>query len=635
MDFVICLTWMIAVTFFEGALGYAFIRGVGALLLRGQETRELPAVSLSKAFLLGLVLHLWLVLLCRIFIDSLSYATMLPLCLSLPGVRMMNGALYRASEKFDFDSLLWLSVIVFIGSSVLNTAEGLSTSWTNAYGDFGWHIGMIASFVFGGNLPPSYHIFPGQTLSYPFFVNLWSSILWTPSSHWWRTLPLVFLAQWTICWGIVGAMLRGRGLGIMPWILFFGGGTIGYAIDSLFVLGWFPDATRGAHQLIERGGPWVPFLTTIWVPQRAAMFGLAVLSVAMVSIVRLEDGLRASALSVAWARELVLTSTLIGASLLVHTHFVVMFALLTVPLLTYSIYRHPYWRTLEAASGERELWERTLVLTVVGFACAVFALPWLLDKAGAMRITLGWMAHEWTTLRMTVGMWRRNAPILILALVLLAALPRTRIRGLVCIFLFLAANCAILSVWDWDQYKFFIVLYFVVFVYLLGEITHYRPALQWSIKGALLLLLTAPALIETQRLYLRKERYVIYNQREMDDAALIRVATERRAVIAAKPDHNSPVTLTGRSLFAGYAGTLASHGLEYSERMAVNQDLARLRSCAAEAVRRGQRPELCPTWLLWTWRERGYWKRDYPGEGFEEVLPELLYRILPDATSNG
>ena len=634
MDFAICIGWVSLVTALQAALGFAIVRGIERLLAGEKAAAQDSSFSLSLAFLLGTIVHLWLVLLIRIVCDSLIVSTAVPLVLSAPGVPALARSLRLLPRKLGVDTLLFMGVVLFLGASLLNTVSGLTTAWVNAYGDFGWHIGMITSFVFGNNFPPTYHIYPGRTLSYPFFVNLWSAALWAPSSFAWRTLPLVFFVQWSLCWGIVGALLRGRGLGALPWMLLFGGGTIAYALDSLFVLGWFPHSTAGAHQLIENGGPWAPFITTVWVPQRAATFGVAVIAALLAQVMKLERGLAAGELSPGWARDAAVLCAITGGSLLVHTHFVIMGAFLLLPPLVAATYRHPYWRSLGEKPAERELWQRCLALCVMGGVASICALPWLIDKAGTTTIVYGWMSTPETSLRMTVGMWRRNAPVLIGLMLLLTALPRTQSRGLILLLGFFVANIVLVSVWNWDQFKFFIVIYFVTIAYFLTEIERWNAWFRWPSKAALTLILTLPAIIETQRIFLRQERYTIYNQRELDDAALIRTVTPKGSVIAGKPDHNSLVTLTGRSLFFGYVGTLSTHGIDYVERGEINADLDRIRSCAADAKREGLREELCPSWLLWTWRERGYWKRDRPGEGFEEVLPNLLYRVLPSPTNS-
>ena len=627
------------ISLLQCALGFSVVRAVSSALRRGisscgpsncgtAQLEDRP-LSASCVFLIGVVLHLWLTLICRVMLDSLIYSSLIPLLLATAGLRDLRSCLSRTVAKLGIDSLLWMTVVLFVGASVLDTSNGISTAWANAYGDFAWHLGMLTSFVFGGNLPPEYHIYPGQTLSYPFFVNLWSAVLWAPTSFAWRTLPVVFLLQWIVCWGIVGAVLRGRGLGMLPWLLLFGGGTLSYAINTVFTFGWFPSAPAGAHQLIEKGYPWVPFITTIWVPQRAAVFGIALISTIIAMVFRLERELSQPTIDRTMARDLVLLALLVGSSLLVHTHFLIIAAALLLPPLVVTLYRHPFWRSGEIEVREREFWERGAALALLGLASALFALPWLIDKASSMRMSVGWMAEEWGSVRMTLGMWRRNAPLLVLNLIALPLLPGVRARGALCLAAFVAANCVIVSVWDWDQIKFFIVIYLIALAYLLVYLDSLPRWRRCAVKSTLVVLLTFPAVVETARLFLRKDHFTIYNAREMSDAAMIRNVTPNRGIIAAKPDHNTLITLTGRRLYLGYDGTLGSHGIEFRERAEINRDLVRLRGCESEAKQRGQRPADCPKWLLWTWRERGYWGREAPGEGFEVELPGLLYRIIP------
>ena len=78
---------------------------------------------------------------------------------------------------------LWLAAILFLGLSLIDVADGIRTPWTNNFGDFAFHMGMMSSFAFGGNIPPEYHIFPGERLSYPFLHNYWTALLWRVTPH--------------------------------------------------------------------------------------------------------------------------------------------------------------------------------------------------------------------------------------------------------------------------------------------------------------------------------------------------------------------------------------------------------------------------------------------------------------------
>ena len=95
-----------------------------------------------------------------------------------------------------------------------------------------------------------------------------------------------------------------------------------------------------------------------------------------------------------------------------------------------------------------------------------------------------------------------------------------------------------------------------------------------------------------------------------------------KAVIAAAPDHNSLVTLTGRKMFYGYEGALHAHGLNYQKRQAIFKDLDKLKNCSRASEK------VCPDFLLWTAREKKYWQREEPGPGVERTRLSYVYRFL-------
>lgn len=75
-------------------------------------------------------------------------------------------------------------------------------------------------------------------------------------------LPLVFTYQWVLCWSALFFLVRGERRFIFPWLILLGGG-------SYVVLG------ENSGTMISKNQPWALFLTTIWVTQRSAMFGVA------------------------------------------------------------------------------------------------------------------------------------------------------------------------------------------------------------------------------------------------------------------------------------------------------------------------------------------------------------------------
>ena len=121
-----------------------------------------------------------------------------------------------------------------------------------------------------------------------------------------------------------------------------------------------------------------------------------------------------------------------------------------------------------------------------------------------------------------------------------------------------------------------------------------------------------------------RKHFTVYDEDRVAQGEGLRNYTGPRDVIAAKPDHNSAVTLSGRTLYVGYQGTLASHGIDYQEREAEFNDLDQLRHC---------RGDNCPTYIFWTDAEKQMWSRSDIGAGFEATPLGYLYRLVPRPTN--
>jgi hypothetical protein len=99
-------------------------------------------------------------------------------------------------------------------------------------------------------------------------------------------------------------------------------------------------------------------------------------------------------------------------------------------------------------------------------------------------------------------------------------------------------------------------------------------------------------------------------------------------VIHAAPDHNSPVTLTGRKLFYGYEGTLWSHGVDYDWRREMVERIDLLPACKKlPKVLEHPGTKVCPDYLLWSDREKRKYNRLEPGPSFRKTQYDFIYEV--------
>ncbi len=609
MEYII-LVYLVLLTATQYALGYVLIERLQALCGSGGGVGG-PHNAVTVTWLLGLLVHLCAVFLLKCLGASWWAAVLLPFlplaaCYrSLP----LAWALLRASvvRLANIPTLIWLIVQCVLGVSLFSAYDGIRTPWVNNYGDLAFHLGMISHFVSHGVFPPEYHIFAGETLSYPFFVNLWSAILWLPMPGW-VTLPWVFAAQWALLWGVVYAFFARSRAAVLPWVLLLGGGSLVAIISQPDVYSW---------RLINEGYPWTTWLSTIWVTQRSALMGLAVCVCSVSLVLRARDSESRMGIAVA--------GVLLAMSPLVHTHFFVVTALFLGAYL-FFLALQPAWQmyrsgglSLRGLFALRESRDFLTLFLLTSF-CVLF-FPLLLGKSSMASVMLGWSVPVqtigWASLSASAIMWLSNAAPWLVAMGALWFLSRAHLACALLFGLFVLGNVVKLATWDWDQLKFFLAV-FTVFVVVWGRYLHTSDTSlkKTAVHYVLALMLIAPGAYELMRIAIEKPDYQVYSPTKLALATMIRERTSRDAIIASPADHNSAATLSGRPLFFGYPGTLASHSLDYRARERVQLDLLKIQRCIKVAT---FAMDLCPTHVVWDHSARNYWHRVVPTQGFKKV----------------
>ncbi len=576
---------LLASPFFHAALGLGIVRLVArACRAPGADVAGGGAGALAALFALGLLGHLAAAFALRLLGLPWWGASLLPLLPALAFLGPLRRLLASASVR-DWNLAAFAAVAIALGASLFAVDGGVATIWKNNYGDLAFHVGMIASFVLGANVAPEYPVYAGEVLSYPFFANLGSASVWWIAP----TLPAlrrIFMVEWVVLWCALYALLDGRRNPLLPWALLFGGG-------SFFFLG------ENAGQRIEAGVPWAAFLPTVWVTQRAALLGAcAALAALHFFQTALEEPEGAPERRLGMAA----SGLVLGLSPLAHVHMGAVAGLWIGLVLALRLPR--------AA--------RDFAVFAAFALPALLWLPWLAGKAGTLSLVAGWVTGDAARLaggeRLAAALrtWLRDAPVW---LALVAFLWwRTRRHDLFAplALLFVAGNLIQLAVWDWDQIKVFVALY-LVFLAIWSRL----PERGARLAQAACLLLVIPGLVEVRAAF-RVEPRVVYTPQDVERAEAVRERTPASAVIACAPRHNSLATLTGRRLFAGYPGTLWSHGIDSREREELLRSLPALAACELP---------LCPTHLLWTGSEQAFWNAATPGPGFEPTELEYLYVV--------
>lgn len=483
----------------------------------------------------------------------------------------------------------WLLLFGRMAGRVIDfDAGGITTAPAGNYGDLAFHLSVISSFAFGGNMPPENPIFAGLTFTYPFLIDLLTAMFVGMGGGWSTAFLASSLPLLMALVGIVeslGARLTGRrwiGRLALLLVAFNGGlgflnvakalrdstsGMVGMARwrEMIGLLMHLPAAST-INSAVEVAGAAIPvrygnILTTLLIPQRSLMFGLPL--VGMIIILWHSALTRKLAEREAW-RSMIVAGLLTGLLPLLHAHGFLAVMMVSVPLAL--LYRGRHW------------------LGYFGMVGLVGGLPvWWLSQTGVRRTLFAWRPGWEADGSSLFSFWLiNNGPFLGLLVVVLAILwwrGAALARFVTPFWLwFIVPNLVLLAPWAWDNMKIFVYWALISSVVVgigLHWLLSHRLRVVRICGAALLGLLLMSGLLDVWRGLSPVEKIRLLTADDLLVAARIREMTPPRALVLHAPIHNSPLILTGRRSFMGYPGHLWSHGIDYEQREAALQEMMR------------------------------------------------------------
>jgi len=260
--------------------------------------KENMAVMLCIGCVFGIVLLQWLPLLFAFFfgftLTAHILAGVLAVMLAAAGVFVLRrknmlepyGLLPELKRLKSHPGLLFVFAVWGIFCLlVLHGFEWDDVVYSSqaTYGDMSMHLSFITSIATQGDFPPDYSILPGNRLSYPFLSDSISSSLYLLGA------PLkaaYVLPMFAACAAVLGGFyafacrwLKSRVKTLTAFILFFLNGGFGFVYFlhkgglSRILYEFYETPTNLYYENIR----WVNVLVDILLPQRASLFGWAVL----------------------------------------------------------------------------------------------------------------------------------------------------------------------------------------------------------------------------------------------------------------------------------------------------------------------------------------------------------------------
>ena len=323
----------------QGALLAALLFGgyqaSGLCLARLALPGEGPGVRLLVGSLWGSVLLQWLPALLAFAVGFTPLAQWLGLGIALalaagalagcrrlsrPGFGVREALSAWARRKFLWVVLGVWAFFCFLVWHSFRWEGGAVYSSQATYGDMSMHLSFLTSLANQGDFPPDYSLLPGTRLSYPFLSDSISASLYQLGAPLWFAYQLpMWAAGAQVLFGLYAffsAMTESRAQAALAWVFFAFNGGFGF---FYFLGGGVENFTRiftafyeTPTNLVGENIRWVNVLVDMMLPQRATLFGWAVLFPALYLLCRaVYQGQR---------RCFFLVGLMAGALPMIHTH---------------------------------------------------------------------------------------------------------------------------------------------------------------------------------------------------------------------------------------------------------------------------------------------------------------------------
>jgi hypothetical protein len=463
------------------------------------------------------------------------------------------------------------------------TGDGLFIGNVNNLGDLPYHVQISASFAYGANFPPQNPVFAGSGFSYHYIADFLAAMFVAAGATLLQgmlilnvalgTSLVVLIHRWTRT--LTGSAIAAR---LAPLLLVFSGG-----------LGWvlvFDQARTGEHGLISgfggsdalytiQPGGILRFgnaVTTLLIPQRGLLLGMGLAVIVFTLIWRQLDepapAAEAGGPPSRWRRptggsRMLVAGVLTGILPIVHAHtFAVVLGTAFLLGVAFTQWREGRWRA----------WA---VYVIAAVAIALPILAWTARGSQAslssfFGLELGW-DHGTSN---PIWFWFVNTGLFIPLLVAALAwrgegrLPRKLLLyTLPFMAWFVIPNIFRVAPWLWDNIKVFSYWWLgsvPVVALALARLWERRAGARLAAVALAFVLMAAGALDVTRAAV--GPSYQEFDRDGIAFADMIREKTPPTAVILTAPTYNTPVFLTGRRVFMGYAGFLWANGLPYTDR---------------------------------------------------------------------
>lgn len=549
-----------------GALFFALSSAFGFSLLRALKLPLKDIELVMAAPIVGVIAAAWLCLLPAWAAGSLDVGIVISSLTMLGAVALIRPRL-PSPEKED---MLPVAAIVLV--SFVLMFFGLYTYFDGQYhaafpfyGDAAFHAAMLTSFSQGSNFPPQYPMMAGQPLRYTFLIDLYSGALdrlglglqWSIVLPGWILLSGLLSLLYSFAARFTGR--RAGGMLAVALIVLSGGLGFAYAVadwhsSGLGILDFIAHNNLNYTCNYALNLVFTNFVIIV-MAQRTALIGFA----AGMFIILLMYAMLAGGDSDDTARRngLLLAGALTGLLPLFHVYSYICALLSTALLLL--LFREKKWYCYIAPA-------------------LLLAIPqalWISEQMGAsyFRVQIGWMAGSLASIP---WFWVENMGVSLFLLIAgLYLISRKNLRFyLPFLAIFFMANIFVFQPWDYDNHKFF-SFWLMPTVAVMASALLYVYGLPKIGKALFSVLLVFTVLTGALVfVFIVGHPYVEIGSADIHVGDWIIENTPKDAVFLTSDSPVSLVTtVAGRKSYLGYEGWLYTHGIDYSGRVTVRDEI--------------------------------------------------------------
>lgn len=340
-----------------GTLYFIYFQVAGILLMGRLLKKEGVLTRVLLGSVAGSVLLQWLPVLFSFLFDFTMVSHILAMVVLLPVFVPVVLGRYKVKEEvsdvsaciryhgvfFGLSACVLVLWIYLLHTHTLSADEmGAMHTGQCTYGDMNMHLGFISSLTVQGTFPPEYSLYPGEKMAYPFLSDSISSgvYLMGASLRFAYILPMI-VAFVQVLGGVylLAVTISGsRVKALLTYILYFFNGGLGFAYfvdwarerkftaESIFT-GFYTTPTN----LVDYNLRWVNIIADMLLPQRATLFGYAVLFPALWMLYKAVFAER--------KEYFVIAGVLVSALPMIHTHSFVAAAFVSAAWLLLYLYR--------------------------------------------------------------------------------------------------------------------------------------------------------------------------------------------------------------------------------------------------------------------------------------------------------